>query len=481
MHPDDGHDADAATYDALAPADPVVRDPEAFDSHRPIKRELEMGVADGFTLSAVGDCILTRPLTPYLGDAGFAAIVDVLRRGDAVYGNCETTVVDLDRFHGYPHSWEGDYPMIGHPAVAQEFADLGLQIMSRANNHSLDWGIEGMRETSDRLDAAGIVHAGCGEHAGSARAARYLETPKGRVGLVSFASTLLPTSEALPPKTAAPGRPGVSALKLHRTWVVPENVMAALAELPAPPPSPTAPAGELKRFEQRFVAGETPGNAYDIDPQDAAEVLRSIRLGKQHSDLLIAALHSHEAQEEYPWPAAPLLPPACLRPLAHAAIDAGADVFVTAGTHNLGPIEVYRGKPVFYGMSNFFWSDIQEPLSADLYQPRMVGDMLARAYEHPERATDADLTAVFEASEFAYEWVFESMVARSTFAGGRLTEIAIHPIWLRYGEPLTRSGIPQPAPPERAERIFAYLRQTSEPYGTTIVVEDGVGFVRPAE
>ncbi len=481
MHPDDAHDAGSAPSDVLVPADPVVRDPQAFDSHRPIERELEMGVADGFTLSAVGDCILTRPLTPYLGDAGFAAIIDVLRRGDAVYGNCEISAIDLDRFHGYPHAWDGDYPMAGHPAVAQELADLGLQIMSRANNHALDWGIEGMRETSDRLDAAGIVHAGCGEHAGSARAARYLETPKGRVGLVSFASTFLPTSEALPPKTAAPGRPGVSALKLHRKWVVPQPVFDALATLPAAPPGPGATPGELDLFSTRFVAGDKPGTAYDIDREDAAEVLRSIRLGKQHSDFLIAALHSHEATDEKPWPAAPLLPPACLRPLAHAAIDAGADVFVTTGTHNLGPIEVYRGKPVFYGMSNFFWSDLQEPLSADLYQPRMVGDMLSRAFEHPRRTTDADLTAVFEASEFAYEWVFESMVAHSTFAGGRVTEIAIHPVWLRYGQPLTKSGIPQPAPPDRAERIFGYLRQTSEPYGTTIAVEDGVGYVRPAE
>jgi poly-gamma-glutamate synthesis protein (capsule biosynthesis protein) len=494
MHPDDGHDADAAVRDAISPADPVVRDPAAFDSHRPIERELEMGVADGFVLSAVGDCIISRPLTPYLGDPGFAAIVDVLRAGDAVYGNCEISLVDLERFKGYPHAWEGDYPMVANPAVAQDLAAFGFQIMSQANNHSLDWGIEGMRETSDRLAAAGIVHAGCGEHAGSARAARYLETPKGRVGLVSFASTFLPTSEALPPRTAAPGRPGVSALKLHRKWVVPQEVFDALSTLPRSAaygsgaatkagegPGEGKTPSELELFYTRIVPGQKPGTAYDIDPGDAAEILRCIRLGKQHSDLLIAALHSHEAENERPVPATPLLPPACLRSFAHAAIDAGADAFVTAGTHNLGPIEVYAGKPVFYGMSNFFWSDLQEPLSADLYQPRACGQMVARGFEHPERATDADLTAVFEATEFAHEWIFESMVAHSTYEGGRVRQIAIHPVWLRYGEPLTRSGIPQPAPPERAERIFEYLRQVSQPYGTTIVMEDGVGYVRPAE
>ena len=237
------------------------------------------------------------------------------------------------------------------------------------------------------------------------------------MGLVSFAATFLPTSEALPAKTAAPGRPGVNALKLHRKWVVPAAVMDALAALPAEPARAGAAPDELSRFGLRFVVGSEPGNAYDIDREDAAEVLRSVRLGKQHSDFLIAALHSHEARDEQPWPAAPLLPPECLRPLAHAAIDAGADAFVTAGTHNLGPIEVYRGKPVFYGLGNFFWSDLQAPLSADLYHFQAVGDLLARAFEHPERATDADLTAVYEAVEFAHEWVFETMVTRSSVRG----------------------------------------------------------------
>lgn len=479
MIQNDHSNTSEVTPELIAPADPIVRDTDAFDERRPIERELEMGVADGFTLSAVGDCIITRPLTPYLGVEGFSEIIEVLRRADAVYGNLEMSLIDADRFTGHPHAWDADYPLIGHPAVAADLAALGFQIMSRANNHTLDWGLEGMRETDRRLDEAGIVHAGTGEHAGLARAPRYLETPRGRVGLVSFASTFLPTAEALPTKTSARGRPGLSALKLHRKWVVPPAVMEALASLPAPPPAADTAPGELDRFCLRFAAGDEFGNAYDIDRADAAEVLRAVRLGKQHSDILIAALHSHEALNEYPYPEAPLLPPECLRPLAHAAVDAGADVFLAAGTHNLGPIEVYRGKPIFYGMGNFFWSDIQEPLSADLYQERAVGRYLARGFEHPERATDADLTAVYEASAFAAEWVYESVVAKSTYSGGRLAEIALHPVWLRYGERLTRSGIPQAAPPERGAKILGWLARMSKPHGTEIVVEDGVGYVRP--
>jgi hypothetical protein len=85
---------------------------------------------------------------------------------------------------------------------------------------------------------------------------------------------------------------------------------------------------------------------------------------------------------------------------------------------------------------------------------------------------------VFEAQEFAAPWVFESIVAKSVFARGRLQEISIHPVWLRYGERLTRSGIPMVAPPARALAILEWLRAASEPYGTEIVVDDGVGHVR---
>ena len=487
----------AGTGRAFAPADPGIIDPSRFDPRRPPEAELAMGTPDGFTLTAVGDCIMTRPLSPCLGDEGFAAIVDVLNRGHVRYGNCEVSIVDLARFKGHPHAWEGDYPMMAAPAVAADLARLGFTIMSRANNHALDWGIEGMRETSRWLDDAGVVHAGVGEHRGLARAPAYLETPQGRVGLVSFTSTFLPVSEALPTRDAAPGRPGVNALKVSTKWVVPREVVRALATIPAkdthgegageaqaadvPPIADRSQAADkspsLSRFRLDFVEGDGPGTTYEIDEDDLADILRSVRLGKQHSDFLIAALHTHEAKNELPFPPAPLLPAGFVRPVAQAAIDAGADAFLTCGTHNLGPVEVYRGRPIFYGLGNFFWSDLQEPLAADLYETKLSREHMARAFAHPERATHADYTALEEKDEFGHDWVFESVVACSVFGGGGLSRVELHPVWLRYGEPLTKSGIPMPAPPERAARILEWLRELSAPYGAELEIRDGVGHV----
>lgn len=81
-------------------------------------------------------------------------------------------------------------------------------MVSRANNHTLDWGVEGMRETSRALNENGITHAGAGENLAEAGAARFLETARGRVALVSFATTFETMARACDPAGEAPGRPG---------------------------------------------------------------------------------------------------------------------------------------------------------------------------------------------------------------------------------------------------------------------------------
>jgi Putative enzyme of poly-gamma-glutamate biosynthesis (capsule formation) len=59
-----------------------------------------------------------------------------------------------------PQAEFGGVWIIGTPGVARDLKSIGFDIMSRANNHATDWGLEGMRQTNRALDEAGIVHAG---------------------------------------------------------------------------------------------------------------------------------------------------------------------------------------------------------------------------------------------------------------------------------------------------------------------------------
>jgi poly-gamma-glutamate capsule biosynthesis protein CapA/YwtB (metallophosphatase superfamily) len=449
------------------PADPVVKNAKALDPKRPLAAELQTSVIDGFTLTAVGDLIISRPLSQYgAREPGFKSVLDVLGQGDALYGNMETSILDLRYFKGYPFSYAGDWTLSALPSVARDLKKMGFDFVGRANNHAEDWGIEGMRETSRWLDDAGIIWAGVGEDRGLARAPAFYESPKGRIAIVSFASTYLPTAAALPAEGATPGRPGVSALAVTQYVELPSAAMKALADISCriyAKHCGSVPS-TLAMFNQNFKLSGSFHYSFEADPEDTAEIYKNIREGKQNADFLVAALHSHDCSLDCDDPHKPQLAAAYLRTLAHGAIDSGADEFITTGIHNLGPIEIYRDRPIFYGVSNFFWSDIQLPLSHDLYQQNRA--IIDDAYLHPERITSWDLSAPLNAQGgFAEPFIFQTIITQTIWEQKRLAKIKLYAIDLGYGKKLSESGIPQLADADQAQIIFKRIADATAQYG----------------
>ncbi len=456
------------------------------------------GPAGEFTLAAVGDMVISRPLSMLqnpgaFSDArAFADALALLRRSDAVYGNLETTIIDIRNFSGAPYSWEGDWPLSSVPEVAHDLALMHVNLVSRANNHALDWGLEGMRESGRRVAAEGIAQAGVGDEAGAAAAPGYFASAKGRIALVSMVSTFRPTTNALPAGAQAPrGRPGVNGLKLTETLLVDAPGYRQVAEMACrfertePCPASPLPA-TIDLFGARIrVAGtgETPySHVYEMAPEDLARIVAGVRSAKPEARYLIASIHAHEPSSDEDPPASWEAPAAFLRDLAHQLIDNGADGFVTTGIHHVAGIEIYRGKPIFYGLGNFFWSDIQLPLSADLYEANANRDYLERSFEHPERATDADLSLVMNANSFAtagakvLNRTFQSVLTRTVYddATQMVKEIRLYPIDLGYGEKLTRSGIPRRAGAAVADSVLDRIISLSGNAGVRIrKVKDG--------
>jgi poly-gamma-glutamate capsule biosynthesis protein CapA/YwtB (metallophosphatase superfamily) len=451
------------------PADPVAQDPGRLDPKRPIEKELEASVPDGFSAVAVGDLIISRPVSQQAQRIpAFGAVLEILRGSDVAFGNLETTIFDPRRFEGAPYAWDGDWTNASVPEAANDLKAMGFDIVGRANNHSQDWGLEGMRETAQWLDEAGIPHAGAGDSHRMARAPAYFESAQGRVAVVSFASTFRPTSESLPPARYAPGRPGLSALHVQETVHVPRSTVEALAKVQCSLYG--TKCKEVPR-EGRFFGSayrEADRFSYEhaMDPGDLAEIYAAIRSAQLNADFVIAAIHSHECSASCDDDNSPRGAANFLKELARDAIDSGADMFVTTGNHNLGPIEIYdspaRGKrPIFYGLGNFFWSDVQELLPADLYSRNMV--LLETAWKHPTKATAYDLTAPLNQQYFAHAYTFQSVIAQARFQGNELAEIVLHPVELGYGDRLTTSGIPRVVADETAARevIDQIVKQTA--------------------
>ena len=439
---------------------PPARDPQ---------RELMMSVADGFTLAAVGDNIIARPVshTP-----GFAPVGKIVRDADVAFGNFEGTAIDLTRTPAVPQAEFGGVWIIGSPSVATDLKAIGFDVMSRANNHATDWGLEGMRQTSRALDEAGIVHAGVGEHRAAARAARYIDTEKGRVAVISMASTFTPLSRSAPPAGQAPGRPGVNALRTTRYALVTPDELKALRKIrdeqPAGsvrPPEKESP-DELDLFGVRYKAADHRGFTYTMDPVDEREILKSIRAAKQLSDFVIVTIHAHEPGNWSQTPA-DFLPT-----LAREAIDAGADEFIGHGPHQVRGVEIYKGKPIFYSLGNFiFQLDLLEPVGSDLYeQYKMDG----------ASATDAEFDAMWNRLTFGGDVWYQSVVTTARFEKGRVAEIRLHPIDLNYAARGADRGVPKLAAPDVAKTILERLQRLSQPFGTRIAIEQGVGVIRPS-
>ena len=342
--------------------------------------ELATTIGDGFTIASVGDLIMAFPASK-LSDPARQAAFDLVRSADVGFANMESTILDAA-------TWDGDFagPFVGTPDVAEDVKDLGFDLVARSNNHSGEYGIEGLLDTSERLARAGVVSAGSGESYWAARAPRFVTTDKGRVGLVATASSFSASVVANPGRGEWTGRGGASALRTTRWWVVPPSMWNAVTTIREAFPtggSLYAPLGETddeitilgRRFRKADVDG--PHWSYDIDERDLNDVLAMVREGKLKSDFLAVAIHSHETHgADGVWPEIDPLPGDFLPRFAKATIDNGADAFFGSGVHVLRGIEIYKDRPIstVSASSSARWTSSARPRGAAAARAERSGE-----------------------------------------------------------------------------------------------------------
>lgn len=205
-----------------------------------------------------------------------------------------------------------------HPANARCLQALAVDCCVLANNHVLDWGREGLRETLRALDAAGIAHAGAGIDACEAAAPAILPVaPAIRVLVFGFGLI----SSGIPEHwRARSDMPGIELLE--------------------------PPATALARIAQRVREHRRPG------------------------DLVIASLH-WGGNWGYR-----IDPPQ--RELAHALIDdAGVDLVHGHSSHHAKGIEIYRDRLILYGCGDFI-NDYEGIHGYDAYRGDLAVAYLAR-------------------------------------------------------------------------------------------------------
>lgn len=440
---------------------------------RDFSQDLEMKITAPFTIASVGDVMIKRPAS-MLQDPAFQAAFSIVRDADIGVGNMEGNLADIPNFEGPLRG------MMGSREVAPDLKAMGFDLLGRANNHIFDSDDEGMFSTIEQLDAAGIVHAGTGKNLEDARAPAYLDTEKGRVAFIAVHSVHSAARlEASPQVGNIGGRPGLNALNTtiynNVTEEQLEEIKAMRRDVYTPPPGttnitriPEDDDAERVEFLDNWYKVGTPGTKnFEMDRSDLDGILRSIRNGKTLADFLVVTIHAHQgpitAQQ---WLFEDQVPDFLIE-FAHLAIDNGADVFVGHGPHVLRGVEIYKGKPIFYGLGEFFyqWQHMDASLMAGSWGSG-PGD--------PDDISDV-------AGRVSANWRpinFESMIALSEYDGGELVAVRLYPTHGQFDGPISQLGIPRTAPPEMAQEILERVASLSEPFGTTIEIEDGVGVIR---
>jgi poly-gamma-glutamate synthesis protein (capsule biosynthesis protein) len=445
-----------------------VRVSAAPRSHRSWQAETVMKIRAPFTVAAVGDIIVPQPI--YDQDPRFQSLIDHIRKADVGFGNMESSLVDFHRFRG---------PVAGTEApleTGQSIKAMGFTLMSRANNHTFDGDAAGMVSTDEALDKAGIAHAGTGMDLQQARAARYLETPKGRVGLVSIFS--VDDSSHYGPsfdKTLATerngdigGAPGANPLHLIAYHVVSADELQRMEEIAKTVygqrkgSALAAKSGQPERFrffDEWYEAGPDPGAIrYAMNADDEKGILASIRNGKIYSDFVMVNIHAHQTSSYRRQGIGGVdhSVPGFLVKLAHDSIDCGADLFMVEGMHALRGVEIYKGKPIFYDVSNFVFQ---------------FGLQFGRGYDildNEKRMSGLENSA----SQI-------TVLTTSHYEHGRLAEVRLYPVDLGgASRPISQMGIPLTPPPPEAQSILRDMQQYSNPFGTKISIENNVGVIR---
>lgn len=171
-------------------------------------------VGDILLASTVGDLITREgPMAPWEG------VAEVLKASDFTAGNLECSVgTSGEPAPGKTYTFRAD------PKSLEGLVDSGFDLVSLANNHSLDFGVTCLLETVENVRQAGIVPIGAGKDEKAARSGYILEKHGIRVGFLATTMIIPQASWA-----ATPTSPGMAVD--YSDWSV--NIQNQIRDLAA--------------------------------------------------------------------------------------------------------------------------------------------------------------------------------------------------------------------------------------------------------
>jgi poly-gamma-glutamate synthesis protein (capsule biosynthesis protein) len=236
-------------------------------------------------------------------------IAPVLKQADLRLGQCERVYSERGWTPQFALGPGGQHTRL-HPRMAGVWDAAGIDIVSIASNHAMDWGPEAMLDTIDFFRGKGKLVIGGGRDEEEARKPAIIEKNGVRIALLAYCSVLRDG------QAAGKGKAGIAPLRAH-------TYFAAEEFQPGTPPTVISAPYE----------------------EDITALKEDIQKAKRQAHVLILSIH---------WGLRLVPKTICTYqpPIAHAAIDAGADLILGHHAHSIKAVEVYNGKVCFYSVGN---------------------------------------------------------------------------------------------------------------------------------
>jgi poly-gamma-glutamate synthesis protein (capsule biosynthesis protein) len=416
------------------------------------------------TVVATGDTLLVNALT--VQDAHeLSPLVPVLGAADATLTNLEVNLLEREHVPERTAGSAARWPY-ATAVAAETLRRLGVNVVSLANNHTGDYGQDGMRDTRRILDRLGLHHAGSGDELAQARAPVFVGRSPRRVAMIAVSTSSPPEARATSTRGEIMGRPGLNPLRYTVDVTADAATFETLKESTAALQAGPQPSDEhaLNLFGTTIKRGPKTVVDFAVDEGDLQQILDRIKAARGEADAVIVSLHSHEPSNASDAPAE------FVRRFAHSAIDAGAALVVGHGPHRIRGVEAYGHGAILYSVGNFiFQHQALDRRSADVY------DSGVDLYRMAIGATD--VSQPLGLPTFAEPVWWEGVIARATFAGGALTSLQLQPIDLGAGLPKEDRGIPRRAAPDRARVIIDRLARLAGQLGTRVSSASGIATV----
>jgi len=311
-------------------------------------------------------------------DSSFRHVAPLFRESELVFCQLESVL----SLQGTPAA-QTRMPCSSRPEVADALKRAGFDVVSFASNHCMDYGREAFYETLDAIRRAGLHLIGAGETETIARQFPIIDCSGTKVAFLGY-NSILPQDF-----WAQEMRPGCNPAR------------GVTAYVPVEHDQPGTPC-RMFTFPH---------------PDDLNRTIEDIHRAKAQADIVIMSIHwgIHFKQAviaDYQ------------RYYAHFAIDNGVDLVLGHHAHILKPIELYKGKAIFYSLGNFAMEEVTD----------MLRDVATKKQDVLKSKTHTEMTAIsdgFKSTKRSFPMdSYMTMIAKWTVSDKKITDVSFIPAYL---------------------------------------------------